>query len=69
MNWPKLSKKYWLWVHIDGEWYITTHYNFYDKYDIFNIEIGNCFETYKECEAHPEVRDRLSKHIAKEPTL
>lgn len=69
MNWPKLSKQYWLWVHIDGEWYITTTYNFYDNSDIFNIEIGNCFKTYKECAAHPEVRDRLSKHIAKEPTL
>ena len=69
MKKPTFMQEYWLWVYEDGDWYISfARYN-NTYFHLTNMESGNCFESYEECESHPEVRDCLAKHIAKEPTL
>lgn len=69
MKKPKFMDYYWHWSYEDGDWYISRsiHSNFTS--DLANLQSGNCFASYKECEAHPEVRDRLARHIAEEPEM
>lgn len=69
MKKPKFMDHYWHWSYEDGDWYIliSVYINFTS--DLANLQSGNCFATYKECEAHPEVRDRLARHIAVEPEM
>lgn len=64
---PKFMQHYWHWTYEDGDWYISRsiHSNFTS--DLANMQSGNCFSSYKECEAHQEVRNRLARHIAQEP--
>ena len=69
MKKPSFMQHYWYWMYVDGDWYISRTLQGNFTFDLVNIESGNCFVNYEDCAAHPEVRDRLSKHIAKEPTL
>mgnify|MGYP001809833259 CR=1 FL=1 len=56
---PRIGEDYWYWDTYNGDVEPSCCSFDAEEMDLSRIAFGNCFETAEDCEAHPEIKERM----------